>query len=107
MSAGEDLFARARGADIAAVAGVALWREGVRLRGACPVCNDGGFRLEPRQRLFRCDGCGRSGDVIDLERAMRGGSLGEAARRLCARRDEADRRASGAGTPDLFGDDHG
>lgn len=107
MSGADDLFTRARGADIAAVAGVTLWRDGLRLRGACPVCQDGPFSIEPRQGLFKCEGCGRSGDVIDLERALRGGSLGESARRLCARRDEADRRASGAGTPDLFGGDHG
>src|SRR4051794_21070130 len=84
-----ETFARAREADIAAVAGTPLFRSGQRLRGECPLCGaskgkraDGAFSVEPRARWFKCWGCGEGGDVVDLELALRGGSLREAAVRL-------------------------
>lgn len=84
-----ETFARARGADIEAVAGTPLFRSGQRLRGECPLCGaskgkraDGAFSVEPRAGWFKCWGCGEGGDVIELEYQLRGGSLREAAVRL-------------------------
>ncbi len=72
-----------------------------RGRGACPLpgCRavakpaEGGVRkrkkkalrsepFEVRDGRFHCYKCGEGGDVVDLERALRGGSILEAARRL-------------------------
>lgn len=97
----DDLFDRARGADIEAVAGVKLRRQGARLRGECPLCRDKpkparpesatkrkksgpsmALSIDPRARLFKCFSCGEGGDVIKLERLLRGGTLREAAERL-------------------------
>lgn len=84
-----ETFAQARGADVGSVAGVPLFRSGRRLRGECPLCGaskgkraDGAFSVEPQLGVFKCWGCGEGGDVVDLERALRGGSLREAALRL-------------------------
>lgn len=84
-----EVFAQARGADIESVAGVKLFRSGRRLRGECPLCGaskgkraDGAFSVEPQAGWFKCWGCGEGGDVVDLERALRGGSLLDAALRL-------------------------
>jgi hypothetical protein len=84
-----DLFARAREADLEAVAGVRLFRAGRRVRGECPLCGAskgkkaaGAFSAEPSIGRWNCFGCGEHGDVVDLERALRGGSLREAAERL-------------------------
>lgn len=85
----DDVFAEARAADIAALAGVALKRSGSRLRGQCPLCGSGkgarhggAFSVDPQRGLFICFSCGASGDAISLERALRGGSAREAAERL-------------------------
>lgn len=85
-----ELFARARDADVEAVAGVKLFRAGRRLRGECPICGTskgkragGAFSVEPDSGLWYCfGGCQRGGDVVDLERELRGGSPREAAERL-------------------------
>jgi hypothetical protein len=84
-----ELFADARQADIEAVAGTPLFRAGRRLRGECPNCGaskgkrgGGAFSCEPDTRIFYCFGCQEGGDVIDLERLLRGGSSREAAERL-------------------------
>lgn len=84
-----ELFARAREADIAAVAGVKLFRAGRRLRGPCPLCgaskgkrSDGAFSADPATGLYKCFACDAGGDVVDLERAIRGGTAREAAERL-------------------------
>ncbi|MFN4176440.1 CHC2 zinc finger domain-containing protein [Phenylobacterium sp.] len=84
-----ELFARARDADVEAVAGVKLFRVGRRLRGECPLCGaskgkrgSGAFSVDPEARLFKCFACDAGGDVVDLERDLRGGSLREAAERL-------------------------
>jgi len=84
-----ELFDRARLADIEAVAGTKLFRAGKRLRGECPICgaskgkkNGGAFSAEPDARVFYCFGCQKGGDVIELERQIRGGSSREAAERL-------------------------
>lgn len=83
------LFEDARLADIAAVAGVRLWRGGRRLRGECPLCGasrekkaDGAFSADPNLRVWKCFACDEGGDVIDLERQLRGGTPREAAERL-------------------------
>lgn len=85
----DDLFNRARECDIEAVAGTKMFRAGQRLRGECPICgaskgkkNGGAFSLDPKDRLFYCFGCLAGGDIIQLERLLRGGSSREAAERL-------------------------
>lgn len=84
-----ETFARAREADIAAVAATPLFRAGRRLRGECPLCGaskgkkaGGAFSCEPASRMFYCFGCLVGGDVIDLEQRLRGGTGLEAAVRL-------------------------
>lgn len=84
-----ELFENARQADIEAVAGTPLFRVGRRLRGECPNCGaskgkkgGGAFSCEPDSRIFYCFGCQQGGDVIDLERLLRGGTSREAAERL-------------------------
>ncbi len=83
------VFARAREADIVAVAGTPLFRAGRRMRGECPLCSaskgkkiGGAFSCEPASRMFYCFGCLVGGDVIDLEQRLRGGTGLEAAVRL-------------------------
>ena len=83
------LFDDARQADITAVAGVPLRRAGRRMRGECPLCGaskgkkaSGAFSADPARRVFTCWACGAGGDVIELERLLRGGSPREAAERL-------------------------
>lgn len=87
-----DLFERAREADIEAVAGTPLFRAGRRLRGECPLCGasqgkkkDGAFSVDPEARVFKCWGCGLGGDVVRLEQEIRGGTPREAAERLVGR----------------------
>lgn len=85
-----DLFLRARElADIEKVAGVKLFRAGKRLRGECPLCgasqakkSGGAFSVDPVAKVWRCWACDESGDVIDLERKLGGGTPREAAERL-------------------------
>ena len=88
-SATEDLFNRARDCDIEAVAGTKMFRAGQRLRGECPICgaskgkkNGGAFSIDPKDRLFYCFGCLAGGDIIQLERLLRGGTSRQAAERL-------------------------
>lgn len=85
----EAIFAAARAVSIEAVVGADLWRSGQRMRGPCPLCGasqgkraDGAFSVDPAAGLFKCWACGEAGDVISLERALRGGSPLEAAERL-------------------------
>lgn len=93
-----DLFAQARDADIEAVAGARLVRQGNRMRGPCPICSgrpkpasaaprkrkgpSTAFSVDPRARLFKCFSCNEGGDVIVLEQLLRGGTRREAAERL-------------------------
>lgn len=86
-----DLFAQARAADLESVAGTPLFRSGQRLRGECPVCGaskgkrrgEGAFSVDPKAGVWFCfGGCDRGGDVVDLERLLRGGTPREAAERL-------------------------
>jgi hypothetical protein len=76
---------RARRADILAVAenllGVReLKRSGSEFTGPCPMCGGRGrFTVDRVKGLFNCRGCGVGGDVIDLVRFVRGGTVGEAA----------------------------
>ena len=85
----DDLFARARAVSIEAVAGVPLFRAGRRMRGGCPICGasagkkaDGAFSVDPEAGLFHCFACQRGGDVVELEKALGGGSARQAAERL-------------------------
>jgi hypothetical protein len=82
-------FADARRADLAAVAGVTLYRSGRRMRGECPICGAskgkkaaGAFSADVEAGVWTCWGCGEHGDVVALEQALRGGSAREAAVRL-------------------------
>lgn len=85
------LFDRAREAvrieDLARAA-VKLTRSGTELRGPCPICQAGQksasppFAVSPAKGKWRCYGCDERGDVVDLEQMLRGGTAGEAARRL-------------------------
>jgi len=83
------LFEQARAADIEAVGGVPLFRAGRRWRGSCPLCGaskgkkaGGAFSVDKEARVFKCFGCDAGGDVIELERLLRGGTPREAAERL-------------------------
>lgn len=85
----QELFDRARAVDIATVAGTKMHRAGQRLRGECPICGasagkkaGGAFSIEPKAGLFYCFGCLAGGDVIALERELRGGTSRQAAERL-------------------------
>jgi hypothetical protein len=87
-----ELFARAREADLEAVAGVRLFKAGRRMRGECPLCGaskgkkaDGAFSADLHAGVWKCWACDKGGDVIDLEHALRGRSgetLRDAALRL-------------------------
>lgn len=66
-----------------------LVKAGSERRGQCPLCGAGKkksptahFAVKPAKQTWRCYGCERFGDVVDLEQALRGGTLVEAARRL-------------------------
>jgi hypothetical protein len=80
MTADPDLFPRAlAAADIAAIAGVKLFRAGKRLRGPCPLCgasqtkkSGGAFSVDPQAKLWKCWACGEGGDAVDLEHALHG-----------------------------------
>ncbi|WP_312139283.1 CHC2 zinc finger domain-containing protein [Brevundimonas sp.] len=87
MTARDELFVRAvEAADLVAVAGVKLKGPDKDKRGECPLC--GGpkgtqrFSVNLGKGVWHCHVCGKGGDVIDLEAAIRGGSLREAAERL-------------------------
>jgi hypothetical protein len=64
---------------------IQLRRTGNRWVGKCPLHNElngEAFVIHPDQK-WQCYGkCARSGDVVDLERQLHGGSIPEAARRL-------------------------
>jgi CHC2 zinc finger len=66
--------------------GIALSSHGSYLAGRCPLHNEASgqsFAVFPRIRQWRCFGaCDRHGDVVDLEAALSGASIAEAARRL-------------------------
>lgn len=114
MSAGADIFAAARAVPIAELAGMtALRRAGPqRLAGPCPMCGGSDrssrFQVDLSRNLWCCFACPPAagqqvagGDVIALERALRGGSVRDAAARLagdaaaaqCARRPARERRS--------------
>ena len=63
--------------------GVKLKASGAQLRGACPVCKEGGeraFVITPGKGLYYCFGaCGKGGDAITLAARVRNCSLREAA----------------------------
>ena len=65
--------------------GIRLQLAGVRLIGKCPLhdeLNGRAFVVHPDGK-WQCYGkCNRSGDVIDLNRALHGGTIREAAERL-------------------------
>lgn len=68
---------------------VRLRRAGREFRGPCPLCGAGAggkgtppFAASPETGKWRCFACLDFGDVVDLERALRGGTVAEAARRL-------------------------
>lgn len=94
------LFDRAReAADIAAVAGVPLFRAGRRLRGECPLCGaskgkraGGAFTVDPDGKVFKCFACDAGGDVVRLEQLLGGGSAADAAGRLAGSAPAAPRR---------------
>lgn len=119
MTAPDDLFNRAREAEVADVAGVKLFRAGHRLRGQCPVCSSGEkkrasgpFWVDPRIGRWGCfagqGDCEPGGDVIRLEQLLRGGTPREAAERLAGpgsvlpapRPRGGGRRVEGSRTPD-------
>ena len=75
------------------VAGGKMGRVGVRLRGACPVCNagqgktkDGPFWIDDAKGRWGCfagqGDCARGGDAIRLEQLLRGGTAREIAERF-------------------------
>jgi CHC2 zinc finger len=67
--------------------GIQLRRSGGSLVGKCPLHNEhhGDAFVVFDDGHWRCFGkCGKSGDVVDLEQALRGGTLAEAAGRLGA-----------------------
>lgn len=86
------LFDQARAAvsiDALAASATDLRRAGGELRGQCPLCGAGKaksagapFAVKPAKGTWRCYVCDAHGDVVDLERELRGGSPVEAARRL-------------------------
>jgi hypothetical protein len=91
----DEIFARARAADVvdvAEAAGVKLWRAGRRMRGECPLCHaskgkraDGAFSADPQAGMWKCWACGLGGDVVRLEHELHGRpgeGLADAARRL-------------------------
>lgn len=87
MTARDEVFVRAvEVADLVAVAGVKLRGPDKDKRGECPLC--GGpkgtqrFSVNLSKGVWHCHVCAKGGDVIDLESAIRGGSLREAAERL-------------------------
>ena len=69
--------------------GIRLRRSGINLIGKCPVHHEQrgeAFSIDPETQKWRCWGkCDRGGDVIDLEQALGGGTLREAAERLGTR----------------------
>lgn len=66
--------------------GVRLRRSGSLLIGKCPIHreqNGEAFKVDPMAQRWRCWGkCNRSGDLIDLEQALNGGTVVDAVRRL-------------------------
>ena len=80
----------ARTVESLAKAEVDLRKAGAELRGQCPLCGAGSktpsgsspFAVHPGKRTWKCYVCAEHGDVVDLERALRGGTPVEAARRL-------------------------
>ena len=66
--------------------GITLSPHGDYLSGACPLHGEThgeSFVVFPRTRRWSCYGkCDRHGDVVDLEAALTGASIGDAARRL-------------------------
>lgn len=86
------LFDQARAAvsiEALAAAATELRRAGAEMRGQCPLCAAGKaksagapFAVKPGKGTFCCYVCDAHGDVVDLERELRGGTPVEAARRL-------------------------
>jgi hypothetical protein len=64
--------------------GIKLRLSGGRLVGKCPIHNEiNGSAFVVRDGRWKCFGkCNRRGDVLDLEQALAGGTLAEAAQRL-------------------------
>ena len=116
---GDDLFERARGADLVQLAApIKLFRAGRRFRGECPLCGAskgkraaGAFWVDPEIGRWGCFAggslCSKGGDAIDLERALRGGSAREAAERLVSAPMDFKRPATVTPKPDVRPDEDG
>jgi hypothetical protein len=69
---------------------VRLRHSGSHLIGKCPIHHEqrgNAFSVHPETQKWRCWGkCNRGGDVVDLEQALGGGTLTDAAGRLGAQR---------------------
>jgi len=69
---------------------VRLRNSGSHFIGKCPIHHEqrgNAFSVHPETQKWRCWGkCNRGGDVVDLEQALGGGTLTEAAERLGAQR---------------------
>jgi hypothetical protein len=105
------LFDKARDSDLAAIAGVTLWRVGQRFRGECPVCGaskgkraGGAFWIHPTLGRWGCFAgggeCAAGGDAVRLEQLLRGGSPREAAERLAGAAPLLPGASSSAPPPD-------
>jgi DNA primase len=70
-------------ADYCASRGIHLERKSGLLVGLCPLHSEdtASFTVYPDNHYY-CYGCGIYGDVVDLERALGGGTASEAAERL-------------------------
>jgi hypothetical protein len=86
-----------------------LRRAGSEQRGQCPLCGAGAksatppFAVNPAKQSWRCYGCDRFGDVVDLERELNGGSPVEAAKRLLGGSYQAAPRPAFAAKPKAEG----
>lgn len=81
MTAQDDIFARARAVSIIEAVrarGGNLRARGDAARGACPLCGAGEksksspFSAKVKDGLWKCHGCGQSGDVIKFEQLAGG-----------------------------------
>jgi CHC2 zinc finger len=80
--------------------GIKLRQSGGSLVGKCPLHSEhqGAAFVVFDDARWKCFGkCGKSGDVIDLEQALRGGTLAEAAERLTGSLSGCQHRASSNG----------
>lgn len=60
------------------IVGVTLKPSGEQLRGECPLCKkagERGFSVTPKLGVFKCFGCGKTGNMFHLVSAVKGVSL--------------------------------